>query len=478
MTSSPPTFSLNDLAGAVPQLVLLTPRFSSTTAHGVCGVQDLHGDAADGWVVVLDPESSEPLRRQFLRLHAASACIIPDDAHNKAELVSTAHSVQRALVTKPRSVSTSSVILAAARLATDRPSNDAATRLRITDKLSPTLISDTPELSLLQEFKALSGESVATFDSHIRLRANVGELPVRTIARQLMTGTLPSRSIHLGRWSIQAHFVEQGQASRWFVRGLRSGMDPDPRSVAARTTIRMLRTISAHEARQQLSNHVEAADLLHNFCSPTSDQMTLENSLRLRGFARDSKMRLILAGAAGDGHDPELFASAIGVASSAAVPYVAGPLFGWLGFLTTDNPHVIEIARSLTHPAGISDPITRLDAGAQALREARTAHSTPRNRGVCTFSHCLPLERASAKLTYQELEDSVREVVKVLADIPDGPNVASALVSHNAATGATASALGVHPNSVRRRTKYILDQSGLSLADLGLWHIWWRQRST
>lgn len=90
--------------------------------------------------------------------------------------------------------------------------DEAVDRLTVTEKLSPALLAPRPEEGLLERFSRLSGEAVLYLAREGQVLASAGELPARSIARQLRGVRDSEVTFRLGRWSVHARSVAASTA--------------------------------------------------------------------------------------------------------------------------------------------------------------------------------------------------------------------------------------------------------------------------
>ena len=238
--------------------------------------------------------------------------------------------------------------------------DEAVDRLTVTEKLSPALLAPRPEEGLLERFSRLSGEAVLYLAREGQVLASAGELPARSIARQLRGVRDSEVTFRLGRWSVHARSVAASTAqhvvgeSTWLVRGLRSGNAPDPGDPSAAALTDLLLVVKEQRNNIAKAQLINASELLEGFRSDEADKAKVIQGMLGRGFSQLAQIRLIVAGLPGDGFRAELHREPIAVAGDFGAPLVIGNLQGRLAVLTTDSDQIGRLAATLPPPVGLS----------------------------------------------------------------------------------------------------------------------------
>lgn len=363
----------------------------------------------------------------------------------------------------------------------------------MTEKLSPALLAPRPEEGLLERFSRLSGEAVLYLAREGQVLASAGELPARSIARQLRGVRDSEVTFRLGRWSVHARSVAASTAqhvvgeSTWLVRGLRSGNAPDPGDPSAAALTDLLLVVKEQRNNIAKAQLINASELLEGFRSDEADKAKVIQGMLGRGFSQLAQIRLIVAGLPGDGFRAELNQEPTAVAGEIGAPLVIGNLQGRLAVLTTDSDQIGRLAATLPPPVGVSAAVRGVQAAATgglvvwrqtlvaALNAGEPTGTTGDDAdpaGVAFFDDCGPVERAAATLPQTELRACVEDLDAELTALKGGVDIALALVRHDLSPGQAARDVGVHPNTVRNRLQALFEARRFRPFDLGLWAVW------
>lgn len=473
------TLSLADLAVEEPRLMPAAPLKEDSNFIGACHLGD--GDV-DGWLVVVEPAKGDFTRADVNSVSSAAG-IVWLGAKVPAGIISEAHKVGLAVLSARGGLSATDIFAAVGRLHRRAPNLRTWRKLTASEKLSSALLSSSPEAELLRRYAALTGEALALFTIDGRVHSAAGQLPARSIARQLRGLDEDTLTFSLGRWKMYATYIYHSEADRaaaqglWLVRGTRTSAPPDPHEPAAAALEDLILVVT--ESRRTIARDelADASVLLRAFVRPEADQDVVSEGLLRRGFAAGSRVHLLVAGRAGEGLNPGVYEAPAAVAAHASVPILVGHVGGVINVLTTHNHAVDAIARELPSPVGISAPVDQLTGGRHAWRQARVAQLVAgrdsRLSNVSThFEQCSAAEQAAAMLDSVSLAACVRDLDQAISEVKGAEELVEAMVRHNYSPSATASALGVHSNTVRNRLSQIKNRTRAGAADFELWHLW------
>lgn len=498
-----PDLSVSDLLVEEPWLRLISPRAPDRLFHGLCAPGE--GDVA-GWLVFVEADNVT-LRARLRDLEGAcgvvwrrltgptaedrpsggSAAALDQHDH---DLIRQAQARGILLIQCDPRLTRNDIQMAVSRLQRRNPNIRSWRRLTVTEKLSPALLAPRPEEGLLERFSRLSGEAVLYLAREGEVLASAGELPARSIARQLRGVRDNQVTFRLGRWSVYARSVAVSDTQRvvgestWLVRGLRSGNAPDPGDPSAAALTDLLLVVKEQRNNISKAQLINASELLEGFRSDEADKEKIIQGLLSRGFSHQAQIRLLVAGQPGDGFRTELHPAPTAVAGEIGAPLVIGNLQGRLGVLTTDSDQIRRLAATLPPPVGVSAGARGVQVAAnsglvvwrQALVAALNADGRHAEEvehdGVALFDDCGPVERAAATLRQTDLRACVEGLDAELNGLKGGIDIALALVRHDLSSGRAAKDVGVHPNTVRNRLQALAEAHRFRPFDLGLWAVW------
>lgn len=496
-----PYVELASLLAEDCRLQPLTSNLSNPLLSGICSVQDVAHAPCDTlntegqWLVVASPDNLSLLAR-LEQNPSAAALLWPNPTPPKTFIEASLDLNFPALITQiPLTLpELQTTFYRCVRHSTNQQS--VWQRLSMTERLSTALLAPNPEHMLLARYNQATGEDLALLDSDLQVRALVGELPIRSISRQLSGSERKPRSMRAGRWSVVALPLSSSNkhahssSVRWLVRAVRREAPLNLKDARCDALTALLNAVNEHRTNLLRSQLTSTSELLNLFVRPDANKDKLARSLPGYGFAPQSELRLIVAGEPGDGFRSELHREALAAAQDSGHPFVLGSINGRIGLLTSDSNASHHIAALLPSPVGISGASHSHTDGERPYRQARLAaalakdshanRKKPRDREVTkvltgnmySYDQCTPLEKAAAELSPRQLDSCARPLDDHLATIKDGKTVALTFVQFGFSTGATAKALQIHPNTVRNRTEEIFGQGRFHAEDLCLWRLW------
>lgn len=476
-------FELQDLLLAEPRLRLLNSQRESVQVHGVCREDD--GDST-GWLVLLDGHSvPSSEHRQLVKKCAHSAAIMWHDEQVPDDVVTAAGTEGIPLVHLPADLERRRVYELAQQLDRGRPDANAWRRLMALSHLSKSLVAKTPEQDLLAKYQEMTRNVSLLLAMDGQVLASAGELPVRTIARTLRGSAPEPSQFHVGRWLLTAVPVDRNEVrwnsgnGFWLVVGRRDGASVQSVRENDPVLSALLQLLNvAIESRRQLS-HVEnfrSSRVVSELISGRGDADQLELQLTSRGFKRNSKFAIIVAGNSRLSAEPGVAVEAISLAAQKNSPIIVAHLERRIVVVVACDTSIRAIVEALPEPVGVSTPLTELHRAPNAYRQAKLAYistaieTTDSSTSRQYFAKSRPLVRAVSKLTNSELSACTSDVDARLNRMTDGSAFGTILVEESFDLRKTARRCGVHVNTVRNRMTSLLDGELFTRADLELWY--------